>query len=443
VADQVDAASSLPSLLFSVDPLTGDRVVISDFTAQRSLGDQLRDVAVDAAGTIWAVDQSALYSVDRSTGALTLVSDFGDLSGVNIAGVETEHSGDILVLDDGGPNAAGALYRVDPVALSRSRLSDFGDPLQGPVGADPTAVTVDQSRDIVVADPNARPGAQGAVFLVDPSTGDRIIISDYGEAQQGPLGLDPTGVAVEAAGDLAVIDANGGANNGGLLFRDDPPDPAKVSVCDGAATVFLNAGDEVIVTCGSVIIEVVSNTVGVEYLAEDGREAATSLGEENTLTFEPETFTFSAPPSNPDPALIEVDGEDLAVEPGESFDVVNVEIDIKPGGFPNSINLGSNGVTPIAILATSVAAGESVDFDPSVLDQASLLFAGASPRQKGNSGKIGAFEDVDGDGDLDLVVQFPTEDLELTEADAEAMLVGEASDGSTVILGSDSIVIVP
>lgn len=111
-----------------------------------------------------------------------------------------------------------------------------------------------------------------------------------------------------------------------------------------------------------------------------------------------------------------------------------VEIDIKPGSYPNSINPNAGGVIPVAILTTD-------DFDASNVDPETVALDGEGARSKGKSGKFGSLEDVDGDGDLDLVVQIEnviTWDLNATEA----MLTGETYDG-IFIEGTDSVRIVP
>jgi len=57
------------------------------------------------------------------------------------------------------------------------------------------------------------------------------------------------------------------------------------------------------------------------------------------------------------------------------FDVLQptpISIDIKPGSSPNSINLKSKGVVPVAILGTD-------DFDVSDVDPDTVIFADAAP----------------------------------------------------------------
>ena len=110
-----------------------------------------------------------------------------------------------------------------------------------------------------------------------------------------------------------------------------------------------------------------------------------------------------------------------------------VEIDIKPGGPSNTINLNSNGVVSVAILG-------SEDLDVSEIDQETLRFAGASPKAKGKSG-IGSFRDVNGDSYEDLVVHFLTQDVQLSQGSQQATLTGQLLDG-TALLGIDDVRIV-
>jgi hypothetical protein len=106
----------------------------------------------------------------------------------------------------------------------------------------------------------------------------------------------------------------------------------------------------------------------------------------------------------------------------------NVIIDIKPGSYPNSINLGSKGVVPVAVLTTD-------DYDATLIDPGTVSFADASPLRW-------AIEDVDGDGDEDLLFHFKTQELGLDENSTEATLTGETY-GETSIQGTDTVNIVP
>jgi hypothetical protein len=81
-------------------------------------------------------------------------------------------------------------------------------------------------------------------------------------------------------------------------------------------------------------------------------------------------------------------------------------LDVKPGSHPNSINLNSNGVLPVAVLTTSADDGEPEDFDAT-----SILTNTIALNDIAIDPVHYAYEDVDGDGDTDLMLDFSMEDI--------------------------------
>lgn len=104
-----------------------------------------------------------------------------------------------------------------------------------------------------------------------------------------------------------------------------------------------------------------------------------------------------------------------------------VKIDIKPGSYPNSINLKSNGTVPVALLTCC-------RFHAGLVDPDTVLFAGAEPV---------SWEmcDADYDGDQDLVFHFRNQDLDLDENSTQATLSGYTVYGA-YFEGTDSVRIV-
>lgn len=115
--------------------------------------------------------------------------------------------------------------------------------------------------------------------------------------------------------------------------------------------------------------------------------------------------------------------------------IKTVAIDIKPGSDPNAINPNSKGDIPVAILTTSTAAGEPLDFDATTVDPQSVEFGPNGATESHGKGHI---EDADGDGDLDMVLHFKTQETGIQCGDTEASLSGETTDGQD-ITGSDAI----
>lgn len=108
--------------------------------------------------------------------------------------------------------------------------------------------------------------------------------------------------------------------------------------------------------------------------------------------------------------------------------VTQIDIDIKPGSDPNSINPRSRGKTPVAILTTGA-------FDAATVDPTTVRFGAAGTEA---APAHSALEDVDGDGDVDMVLHFHTQDTGIACGDTLAMLTGSTITGEQ-IEGTDSI----
>ena len=93
---------------------------------------------------------------------------------------------------EAGTGFRGALFRVAQMSGARTVLSDFGAGANQ--GISPYGVAVETSGQILVIDYNAGTGMLGALFRVDPVSGARTVLSDFGAgANQGD---EPYGVAV-------------------------------------------------------------------------------------------------------------------------------------------------------------------------------------------------------------------------------------------------------
>ena len=138
------------------------------------------------------------------------------------------------------------------------------------------------------------------------------------------------------------------------------------------------------------------------------------------------------------------DTVDVLVVPPQVFEVA---IDIKPGGYPNSLNIDGNGVIPVAVLGTD-------SFDVAQIDVSTLDFAGLEVKAN-QKGKVQcAIEDVSGDftnpegapdGYMDLVCQFVDNPDRWTPDEGTATLTGQLSSGhgGTPISGNDEFRLVP
>ena len=119
-----------------------------------------------------------------------------------------------------------------------------------------------------------------------------------------------------------------------------------------------------------------------------------------------------------------------------------VVIDIKPGGYPNVINLSSKGLLPVAVLTTPEF--DASQFTPEMAHLADANTAMTSGSCAGAMAVRWALDDVNSDGRPDLVFFFRIQDLNLTSSSTAASLMAHGSYGSTMvhIMGTDSVVVV-
>jgi len=111
-----------------------------------------------------------------------------------------------------------------------------------------------------------------------------------------------------------------------------------------------------------------------------------------------------------------------------------VDIDIKPGSDPDSINTKSKGKIPVAILS-------SADLDaPATVDPSSLTFGHSGDEPSLAFCNTGG-EDVNGDARLDLMCHFFTQKTGFQAGDTEGILRGQTTGGQP-IEGRDAVIIV-
>jgi type IX secretion system substrate protein len=117
----------------------------------------------------------------------------------------------------------------------------------------------------------------------------------------------------------------------------------------------------------------------------------------------------------------------LTTEDADEYDEpYEVTIDIKPGSNENPVNPRSRGVIPVAVYTDE-------NFDATTIDVSSLRFG---PGEAGTA-HSGHIEDVDNDGDDDLMLHFRTQETGVSSGDTELFLYGTA--GEMEIFGSDIV----
>ncbi len=232
--------------IYEVDPATGKRTLMSNFTNGAFHGDVFGS-KVDALGRVlvaWAKPQfggapRAIVSVNILTGTRVVVSDLtnpaeGDSFNCCTAyfnDLALEHSGMIVAsltwfIPVGPMQDVGDLYRINPTTGHRSLLSDFSNSSQGATQVVPAiGIALEKSGQILVNShgTSTAPAPRDLLLRIDPNTGHRTVLSNFDNAAQGTQGRRLSGIAVETSGSGAIIvGASNPANMAAeptLLFR--------------------------------------------------------------------------------------------------------------------------------------------------------------------------------------------------------------------------------
>ena len=112
-------------------------------------------------------------------------------------------------------------------------------------------------------------------------------------------------------------------------------------------------------------------------------------------------------------------------------DHLHVSVDIKPGSYPNTINLKSNGSLPVALLG-------SADFDVASIDLNTVKFGKMHEMDSGAQSLRSALQDINDDGFMDQVFHFKIKETGLESSDTMACLHGMTLGGEH-FCGHDSV----
>lgn len=182
LASGLERQPTLTSVLVAHDPVTSDLLYLFDD---------------------WTTYQR-LLSVDLNTGTWTRIYDSG-------SGAQAIRQPINMVIDQGSTRAifndiasvngvAFGIVAIDlntgaPVPVSDSTLGS------GPTLSRPWDMALDtDDQSLVVYDRTLQ-----ALFLIDPATGDRTIVSDNAGTGSGPAFISPDAISVDSANDLAVL----------------------------------------------------------------------------------------------------------------------------------------------------------------------------------------------------------------------------------------------
>ncbi len=115
---------------------------------------------------------------------------------------------------------------------------------------------------------------------------------------------------------------------------------------------------------------------------------------------------------------------------------VAILVGYPPDGSSHYARFGGRGIIPVAILSTERNKGEPFDFDARTVEIKSVKLEPGMVKPVENKGSRANgrahFQDVDGDGDTDVVFYFSLKESGFTEDLKDICLTGETVDGEII-----------
>ncbi len=201
---------------------------------------------------------------------------------------------------------------------------------------------------------------------------------------------------------------------------------------DRSLSNFSNSG-QLLITQNSFLVHVTKGRISLDFYAYDRTLVTLAAGAGNSYEFEPKSFTVTSSVANNNRVLVFFDGVRLFVPPGESTQIV--EIDIMPVKKSNHLNQNAQGLIPVAIFGSTYLDVDSIEIS-------SLNFESLAVRTNGGAYYLAKIDHVNDDDYPDLIVLFEADDTFLSKGFSYATLKGHLSDG-TIINGKDIIPVAP
>lgn len=393
------ANGSFDAVVSKLDP-SGSALVYSTFLGGSS-GDIALDIAVDAAGNAYVTGDTDSLNFPTANPIQP-----GMLGGRDVFVTKLDPSGSALVYSTYlGGSGLDRAWGIAVDALSNAYVTGYTHSVDFPTTTGGFQTMFGAIEDAFVT-------------KLNPS-GSALVYSTY----LGGSGNDKAyGIAVDAAGSAYVSGGTGSGTGGTTNFPTVAPFQAGTA---GGEDVFVSKLNDT----GSALVFSTyygGNTHDRAFgIALDPFGNAYVMGATVSGDF----------PTTPGAFQTNFDGGLRDTFVAKIQFAIAVTIDIKPGSFPNSINLGSSGTVPVAILSTAT-------FDATTVDPLTVTLASAPVKLKGKGTPMASVQDVNGDTLFDLVVHVDTQALALNESDTEAVLEGQTF-SAQAIRGTDSIRVVP